>query len=383
LTHASSDAIDLWHSLTPAAGRQVVTWAAEAVERGWRSWRRRLGEGVLAVGSGPREAAVPGSKKRRRLLPRKPALLVLVMERWRRRTTFERPNGRRETSPADLEAGAVPPYVTLRVPRRLLVAGPRPSRARGSVTIAVPTDVVAVGRRVRFHGGAAPQRLRVVGTKPPAVSGTACVFVRDVRTDERFLVGCHHVLRRSGATKDGRPDRQARVFVTDADGAATEIGAPAGHVTFCWREKASVDAALVRLTAVGTSWVASPEFRAFWRKTPAFWVRSAAELDATVASGAKTRLFTSAGVHVLANPRRFFRYPVALAKRRIPLAEVNLWETRPATAAGDSGGAALCGNALVGMYLAGDGLSAVTLPPWLWLGAGIKPFHLDLAEPGS
>jgi hypothetical protein len=380
---ASDEAIERWLRLSPEAGRQVVSWAAEAVRRGWRRWRRRLGAGVLAIGSGPSESAVPGHPARRRLRPRKPALLVLVENRWRRTTTTERRDGRKETAPADLAAGAVPPYVTLRVPKRLLVAGPRPSQARGSVTLAVPTDVVARAKRLRPHGGAAPQRLRVVGSRPPAEVGTACAFVRDVRTDERFLVGCHHVIRRSGAMHDAKPDPKARVFALDAANVATEIGTPAGHVPFCWEDPSSVDAALVRLNAVGTSWVASPEFSAFWRKIPAAWARTAGEFDAQVGSGAETRLYSKDAVHVLRNPRRFFNYPVAYSNRVLSIAEVNVWEASPATAAGESGAAAINGDLLVGMYIAGDGTSAWTMPPWLWLGTGIKPFRLDLAQPGT
>jgi hypothetical protein len=381
---ATAEAIERWHALTPEAGRQVVAWAAETVWRAWGRWRRRLGAGVVTVGHGPSEAADPAKPKRRRLRLRRPALLVVVEKRWRRRTTTERHDGRRQTSDADLAAGAVPPYVTLRPPKRFLFAGERPSQARGSVTLAVPTDVVELLKRARPQGGVRPQRLRVTGSKPRAETGTACVFVRDVRTDERFLLGCHHVLRRSIVTKDARPDAAARVFVTHSDDAATEIGVPVGHVTFCWTKKQNVDVALVRLNPGGTSWTASPEFRAYWRKVPADWARTGEDLDRRLARSAqRTLLHAADGTHVLTNPRRFFDYPVAYGRRRIPLAEVHLWDASPATEPGASGAPALHGDLFVGMHVAGDPGHALTLPPWLLLGPAIKPFRLDLAQPGT
>ena len=381
---ATDEAIERWHRLTSAAGRQVVTWAAEAVVRSWRRWKRKLGEGVITVGAGPSEAASPSNPRVRRLRPNKPALLVLVEKRWRRRTTTERRDGRKETSREDLEAGAVPPYVTLRVPKRLLVAGVRPSKARGSATVAVPTDVVELARRVRPHGAAQKQRLRVKGSKPGAEAGTACAFVRDVGTDERFLLGCHHVIRRSKATANAMPDPSARVSVVDDQNVATEIGAPAGHVTFCHEEQFCVDAALVRLNATGTSWVASPEFRHYWRAVPLAWVRTASQFDTQVGfSGKRTMLHTKDGAHVLSTPRQFFNYPIPYGNRVIRIAEVHVWEARPATQAGESGGAAINDDVLVGMYFAGVGASAWTMPPWLYLGPAIKPFRLDLATPGT
>jgi hypothetical protein len=383
-TQATEETIERWHRLTPEAGRQVVTWAAEAVVRGWRRWKRKLGTGVITVGAGASEAAVPGDPRRRRLRPKKPALLVLVEKRWRRKTTTERRDGRRETSREDLEAGAVPPYVTLRVPKRLLVAGVRPSKARGSVSVAVPTDVVELARRVRPHGAAQPQRLRVVGSKPGAEAGTACAFVRDVSTDERFLLGCHHVIRRSRTMKDAAPDPKARIFVVDDQNAATEIGVPAGHVTFCWKESFCVDAALVRLNPAGTSWVASPEFRRYWRTVPVAWVHTASQFEAQVGfSGARTLLHTKDGTHVLTQPRQFFNYPIPYGNRVVRIAEVHVWDARPLTQAGESGGAAINADVFVGMYIAGDRDRAWTMPPWLYLGPAIKPFHLDLATPGT
>ena len=381
---ATEEAIERWLRLTPEAGRQVVTWAAEAVVRGWKRWKKKLGEGAITVGAGPSEAASPGDPKVRRLRPKKPALLVLVEKRWRRKTTTERRDGRKETSREDLEAGAVPPYVTLRVPKRLLVAGKKPSKARGSVTIAVPTDVVELARRARPHGAAQTQRVRVHGTRPPAEAGTACLFVRDVGSDERFLLGCHHVIRRSKTNEDALPDRNARVFVVDGQNVQTEIGVPAGHVTFCWKEQFCVDAALVRLNATGTSWAASPEFRNYWRKVPVAWVRTADQFDTQVGfSGVKTVLHTKDGTHVLKNPRQFFNYPIRYGRRFIPIAEVHIWEASPWTQGGESGGTAINDDVFVGMYIAGDRDWAWTMPPWLYLGPGIAPFQLDLATPGT
>ena len=323
-----------WTRLAPAEKAVVLERARDALRADRARSLRALGAGVVTVGIGRR---MRGGRTPKRHGSAELVLSVHVEEK--KGADWAGSAGRGEL---------VPPYVEVEV------ASPRDGRLR---PFAVPTDVRALGEGLRASGGGSKQDVRAANEDGrDFVDGTACALLRrDADGDgRRYLLGCHHVLRRSLLTPDASPKDPT---VVAAGGIA--LGPVVGQAPFGQDEPDSVDAALVRLTRAGAAVVGAGDY---WRTAPREIVASAAECLALQpgvftlyprCTSSAERLRERVLLRMIDIVDRF---PITyLGGGRVTMREVLLFEPFAGRAQeGDSGAPVVIGGRLAGMHVAGD-----------------------------
>ena len=294
-----------------------------------------LGVGVVSFGVGSR---VRRQKRRRTLAIDGGELVVRVI--------VERKRGAKWLAKAT-RADVVPPFIEVAV---------QPPSGGGRVPYAIPTDTCQRLMRVRAHAGGGKQDLRAQGVGGVQfVDGTACCLLRrdEAGDDRRYVLGCHHVIRRSDLTSDASPLDPDEVL---ADG--VPVGAVTGDAPFGEGEPDSIDAALIRLSSAGIRVAAQASY---WRVAPTIPVASREEL---LGLGAGTfslfpRCFLS-GNGPLDRTRLEFhgledRFRIKYeGGGSVTIEEVALFEPiDDAPIAGYSGAPVVIGGRFVGMHIAG------------------------------
>lgn len=345
--------VENWESLTPGERASVVRQAARRLQRSGA--HDQLGSGVVRLGHGKRERR-SGSAGGGVVYEPTPVVVVFVKKKW-------------EESAGQEKAGRGAPSA---VPERLQM---RVRVGERRIVVAMPTDVCQV-HPPSLH---ALQSACVAAAEAggPDLPGSVSALVRDVGDSggRLYLLGCHHVICRSAVTPGATARLDVPIHAVDAGGLRLGTGKRPAQFG---PDVLSIDAALVLLEDAGKALVTQREF---WRELARSYVTDAEHLD--VLSHASWRLASRSGLKPLEYVRNSFKVEIPYGSDAVKITLAELIESRATSApptGGDSGGAVLAGQVLVGVHIAGQGAMSFAVPAYqLFSTVAFSP-RLELAS---
>ncbi len=334
LTEPTERGHENWAALDRKHQMRAARWLARRLRAG--GGHETIGDDVCSVGFGWRER---GSRLYRR------PVLVVVVHRKRK-------------------SGSIPAHVQATIPTR---AGRR--------VLAVPVDVCEEDEPCAHN---LPNGCRVEpwdGEGP--LKGSVAALVRNHNDEDgpHYLLGCHHVIFRSAVTHNAEPDDESDIVTSEGD--AAFLGVPTRPAPF-GRDRPSVDAALIRLGDEGFDVVTD---RDFWHVVVRDYIETEDDLDDHT-----DRPWKLVSRHDPA-PFKFVRTrsdkKIKYGSNDVPITIVEVIESRATRRwprRGDSGGAIVSGNTLIGVHIAGKGKTSYSIPAYMLFSSSVFSPRLVLAD---
>jgi len=342
-----------WDGLGHEEKVEVIAWAARYIQR--NELTQTISDDITRVGFGRRQKTI---RKKIRVVD-KPTLVFYV----RKKKTWKR------TSSKKIQDRLIPAQIQMQVQ----LGGRR-------IQVAIPTDIceeLPIPKAQLYSQGVSMRKANL----SVSVSGSVCCLVRNNGQPDGplYLLTCHHVAF-SKDLRDNSSSSPNAWTKKDGDKEPQKLGKSTRSAPFGPNELISIDAALILLDVNGKTIGTKSNF---WKNHPVTAIDSLDVLEYFASNN--LTLYSQFAPIQMEYCHHVYEQPVKYGSQTVRILETIVYKrknTNKRPIGGDSGGALMSDNILLGMHIAGVETSGYgyAIPSYLLFNAGAFKPRIELAD---